>query len=102
MHELGPVLVGRWIYPAAQTRGVLRCYAELTPDAPRALTTAFTATATGTRVTAIWSGSTAGAEVAVRPYGALGKPSSETFGGMTFLELQSQSDEHFAWGRRYY
>jgi len=102
MHELGSVLVGSWTYPFAQTRTVLRRYAELAAAARRPLTTAFTVTAAATRVTAVWSGSTAGAEEAVKPYGTLGVPTLGAVGGMTFLDLQSRSDEHFAWGRRYY
>jgi len=102
MHELGPVLVGRWMYPAPETPAVLRRYAALAADAPRPLTSAFTVTAAGARVTAVWSGSAEGAETAVTPYGTLGTLSTAAVGGMTFLQLQSHSDEHFQPGRRYY
>ena len=56
LHELGPVLVGSWIYPAAQAGGVLARYAAAATRASRQLSTAFTATADGIRVTAMWSG----------------------------------------------
>ena len=102
LHQLGPILVGSWAYPGAQTGAVLERYSELAAAASPRLGTAFTSTATGTRVTAVWSGSQDGAEAAVTPYGKLGKPSSGSLGGVTFLELQSRLDDHFAWGRRYY
>ena len=50
----------------------------------------------------MWSGSGHGAHDAVETYGELGTPSAASLGGVTFLELQSRSDDHFAWGRRYY
>jgi FAD/FMN-containing dehydrogenase len=102
LHELGPVLIGSWIYPASQAGGVLTRYAEAATRASRQLSTAFTATAAGIRVTAMWSGSGDGAHDAVGTYGELGTPSAASLGGVTFLELQSRSDDHFAWGRRYY
>jgi len=102
LHELGPVLVGSWQYPTIQARAVLGRYAELCAGAPRHLATAFTSIAAGTRVTAFWSGSVDGAEAAVAPYGTLGTPFAGSRGGVTFLDLQSRSDDHFAWGRRCY
>jgi FAD/FMN-containing dehydrogenase len=102
LHELGPILVGSWMYPASQAATALERYAEVTALASRQLSTAFTATAAGIRVTAVWSGSTLGAEAAVAAYGKLAKPSSGSLGGVTFVELQTRLDDHFAWGRRYY
>jgi FAD/FMN-containing dehydrogenase len=102
LHELGPVLVGCWVYPLSQMRTVLERYSEVSARAPRQLSTALTATAAGIRVTAFWSGSEKGAQVAVAPYGELGRTSSGSVGGVTFLDLQSRSDDHFCWGRRYY
>ena len=97
LHQLGPVLIGNWIYPASQTGGVLTRYIEAASRASRQLSTAFTATAGGTRVTSMWSGSKDGAHDAVETYGKLGTPSTASLGGVTFLELQSRSDDHFAW-----
>ena len=102
LQRLGPVLVGSWAYPTAQAGSVLTRYAELVANASRQLGSAFTVTPAAVRVTAVWSGSEEGAEAAVVPYGTLGEPSSGSLGGVTFLELQSRSDDHFAWGRRYY
>jgi hypothetical protein len=102
LHQLGPILVGSWTYPGTQTCSVLARYAELATRASRQLGTAFASTAAGVSVTAIWSGSEDGAQAAVAPYGTLGNPSAGSLGGVTFLELQSRLDDHFAWGRRYY
>jgi FAD/FMN-containing dehydrogenase len=102
LHRLGPVLVGSWTYPRAQTGSVLARYAELSVQASRQLGTAFTSTAAGIQMTAVWSGSEDGAQAAVAAYGKLGSPSSGSLGGVTFLDLQSRLDDHFAWGRRYY
>ena len=102
LHELGPFLSGSWTYPVSDTASVLAGCVELATRAPRQLSTAFTSLASGVRVTAVWSGSDYGAEAAVAAFGELGKPSSGSLGGVTFLELQSRLDEHFAWGRRCY
>ena len=102
MHKLGPIIAGTWAYPAAQTRAALARYAELSADAPRHLTTAFTSTVAGTQVTAFWSGALAGGTAAVAAYGRLGTPSSGSIGDASFLEFQRRYDQHFAWGRRYY
>ncbi len=103
LHELGPFLSGGWTYPASESANVLARYVELLATrASRQLSTAFTSLASGVRVTAVWSGSDHGAEAAVAAFGELGKPSSGSLGGVTFVELQSRLDDHFAWGRRYY
>ena len=102
MHQLGSVLVGRWTYPRATCATVLRNYRSLAAAAPRQLTTCFTLTASGLSITAVWSGSAAGAEQAVASFGALGQTETAMLGGQTFLELQSRSDDHFCWGRRIY
>lgn len=102
LHELGPILVGNWSYPATAIGGVLAHYLEAVRSTPRQLTTAFTTTREGIRVTAFWSGFEDGARAAVAAYGELGTPASGSLGGVSFLDLQSRSDDHFAWGRRYY
>lgn len=102
MHELGSVLVGRWVYPRSTCAAVLRNYFHLTAVAPRQLTTCFTLTASSLSVTAVWSGSALGAERAVKAFGALERAETEMLGGQTFLELQRRSDDHFCWGRRIY
>jgi FAD/FMN-containing dehydrogenase len=102
MHPLGPVAVGRWAYPTRDAAGVLRGYRDLLAGAPRELTTAFTMTAGELAITALWSGASSRAENNLTPFGTLGRPASASMGEMTFLDLQSRSDDHFAWGRRYY
>jgi FAD/FMN-containing dehydrogenase len=102
LHQLGPIVVGSWTYPSTQVGGVLARYAELAGRASPQLGTAFTAKTAGIRVSAVWSDSEDGAQTAVEAYGQLGTASSGSLGGVTFLELQSRLDDHFAWGRRYY
>src|SRR6202008_4100870 len=62
LHQLGPILVGSWTYPDTEAASVLERYAELATQASPQLGTAFTATAAGIRMTAVWSGSEDGAE----------------------------------------
>ena len=102
MHPLGPVLIGQWNYPPATFRTALASYAEVAAKAPRELTSAVTLTSTNLSVTAVWSGSTHDAEATVSRYGRLAQSGSGKLGGLTFLQLQSRNDAHFAWGRRYY
>jgi FAD/FMN-containing dehydrogenase len=102
LHQLGPILVGSWTYRDTQRGSVLARYAQLASGASPQLGTALTATTAGIRVSAVWSDSEDGAQAAVEAYGQLGTASSGSLGGVTFLELQSRLDDHFAWGRRYY
>lgn len=102
MHPMGPVVVGRWVYASRDCLAVLQRYGELAAAAPRELTTAFTLTSATLVLTAFWCGSPESAEAALVPYGTLARPLSGSLGGMAFLDLQSRSDEHFSWGRRYY
>ena len=67
MHELGPVAIRRWTYPAAAIAETLRRYRDAAADAPRELTTAFIVTQDELPLRAIWSGSTVGAEAMHRP-----------------------------------
>jgi FAD/FMN-containing dehydrogenase len=101
MHELGPVLVRRWSYPATATASTLRRYRDAAATAARELTTAFVATAEELRFRAIWSGSTDGAEASIGRFafpGAVLDPHTD----MTFGELQRVGDDELPWGRRYY
>ncbi len=102
MHPLGPALIRRWVYPPAEASAVLRRYRESLLGAPRELTTLFVFMPAELRVTALWSGSSRGAEAALAPFGALGHAGPISNGEMTFLDLQRVSDERMAWGRRYY
>ncbi len=101
-HPLGQVLVGSWAYPVAEAGAALRRFRDLAARAPRELTTAFVLTSADLLVTAFSSGSPDRAEAAVAPFGALGRPNSGSFGGMTFLDLQRRSDDRLTWNRRFY
>lgn len=102
MHPLGPVLVGRWTYSFAEARSALRRLGDLAAEAPRELTCGFILVPTGLTVVACWSGAPDRAQEAVAPFGSLGRPETEFLGDLTFLELQTLSDERLAWNRRYY
>jgi FAD/FMN-containing dehydrogenase len=102
LHELGSVHVGSWSCRAADAAGVLAGYAELAERASRQLGTALSVTRGTMRMSAVWSGPEAGANAAIAAFGDLGQWLSGSTGGITFLQLQSRSDDHFAWGRRYY
>jgi FAD/FMN-containing dehydrogenase len=102
MHPLGPVLIGSWMYPFAESGAVLRRYRDIAEDAPRELTTSLVMTSTGLQITALWSGAPDRADDAVEPLGAIGRTESGSVGEMTFLDLQRRSDDHMGWNRRYY
>lgn len=102
MHPLGPTFVGRWTYSPKDALAVLRRYREVLIGAPRELTTMVAHTRMELRITALWSGSTRGAEEMLAQYGKLGDVQSASLGEASFLELQRAADERMAWGRRYY
>lgn len=102
MHLLGPAVVRRWAYPASDAANVLRRYREALADVPRELTTMFALTSAGLRLSALWSGTTHGAEAALNRFGKLGQATPIPTGEMNFLNLQRLFDEAAAWGRRYY
>jgi FAD/FMN-containing dehydrogenase len=101
MHELGPIAIGTWDYPAALARDVLRRFAGVSEEAPRELTAAFTITQAGVSVSGFHSGPTASMDT-LAGFGQLGAPSAGGIQGVSFVDLQRRYDEHFAWGRRYY
>ncbi len=101
MHDLGPVTIRGWTYPAAATAETLTRYRDAAANAPRELTTAFVVTADELLLRAIWTGSIVGAEAALDRFafpGGVRDPRVD----MTFVELQRASDELLPWGRRYY
>lgn len=102
LHPLGSTFVGRWAYSPQEAPAVLRRYRTALIGAPRELTTMALYTRTELRITALWSGSTHGAEAALAQYGKLGDAVSASLGQASFLDLQRFSDERMAWGRRYY
>ncbi len=102
MHPLGQVLVGIWAYSVADAGAVLGRLRNLVANSPRDLTAGFVLTPSGLRIIALWSGEADRAESALAPFGSLGKPKSASIGDLTFMGLQSMSDEDLAWNRRYY
>ena len=93
MHALGNVLIGSWEYPKQHLRAALDAFGDLASRAPRQLTSQFAASGDNLSVTAFWSGDLTGAEAAVAKFGKLAANGVGTIGGMTFLELQSRSDD---------
>jgi len=101
MHDLGPVAIKRWIYPAAGIAETLRRCRDAIANAPRELTSAFIVTRDELRLRAIYTGSTVGADSALDRFrlpSGIEDPRSD----MTFVELQRASDDLLPWGRRYY
>lgn len=101
MHDLGPVAIKRWTYPAAATAEILMRYRDEAVNAPRELTTAFVVTKDELLLRAIWTGSMIGGDAAVERF-AFPRGVQDPKVDMTFLELQRASDELLPWGRRYY
>ena len=100
-HELGPVSIRRWAYPAVATAETLMRYRDRAADAPRELTTAFIATKDELLLRAISTGPTVGGDAAIERF-RFARGVQDPKVDMTFLELQRASDELLPWGRRYY
>jgi FAD/FMN-containing dehydrogenase len=101
MHELGPVSIRRWTYPAAGAAETLARYRDEAANAPRELTTAFVVAKNELRILAIWTGSTLGADAALGRF-EFPRGVEDSDISMTFVELQRAGDELLPWGRRYY
>ncbi len=101
MHDLGPVSMRRWTYPAVAIPETLMRYRDAAAEAPRELTTSFVATRDGLKLRAICTGSTVGGAAAIERFD-FGRGVQDPNVRMTFIELQRASDELLPWGRRYY
>jgi len=101
MHELGPVSIRRWTYPAAAIAQTLARYREAAADTPRELTAAFIATKQELLLRAISTGTIVGGDLEVERFAFPGGVQDSRM-DMTFMELQRASDELVPWGRRYY
>jgi FAD/FMN-containing dehydrogenase len=99
---VGPVAAGKWVYPLAEIHEVMLGAAELAGDAPREVTISISAARLGVALTALWTGAPAGADAALAPFGRLTASAAGGHGPVSFLDLQSRTDQHSAWGRRYY
>ncbi|MEZ5831056.1 MAG: FAD-binding oxidoreductase [Dongiaceae bacterium] len=102
MHPLGPAFLGRWTYSPKDASSVLRSYRDALVGAPRELTTMVVFMPGELKITALWSGTSYGAEETLTPFGKLGIATSASVGPASFIDLQRASDERMAWGRRYY
>lgn len=102
VHELGPVTVGTWLYPPDRIADALRGLAALARNAPRSQTTAAIAAASGLYVTAFHSGPDGLGKTSVEPFGHLAGPGEGGLQDVDYVALQSRSDDHTRWGRRYY
>lgn len=101
MHDLGPVSIRRWMYPAAAIRETLMRYRDAAADAPRELTTSFVATKDELVLQAICAGSIVGGAAPIERFD-FARGVRDPNADMTFLELQRASDDLLPWGRRYY
>jgi FAD/FMN-containing dehydrogenase len=99
---LGPVSAGKWVYPPADTHDAIVGAALIATDAPRELTISISATRGGVALTALWTGAPARADAALTPLGRLTASATGGHGPVSFLDLQRRTDQHAAWGRRYY
>ena len=98
----GPVAAGRWTYPLADIHAAMLGAAELAADARRELTISFSVTRLGVALTAFWAGASEGADAALSSFGRLTACAAGGHGPVSFLDLQTRTDDHSAWGRRYY
>jgi FAD/FMN-containing dehydrogenase len=99
---LGPVSAGKWVYPLADIHDAMVGAALIAADAPWELTISFSATREAVAVTAFWAGAPARADAALAPFGQLAASANGRHGPASFLDLQRRTDQHSAWGRRYY
>lgn len=108
LHPSTAVLLGGpIIYPFAQAREVLRFYADFSHEPPDEVyaDAILTALPDGQRVLVVdtcYAGSIAAGERAFAPLRRLGKPLKDAMAPTPYVTLQTQNDQTFAPGRRYY
>jgi FAD/FMN-containing dehydrogenase len=100
--ELEHVVAGKWVYPVAEIHDVMAGGVQLAAQAPRELTISFSVTRQGVAVSALWVGSPARADAVLAPFARLADSAVGDHRPTSFVDFQRRSDEHFAWGRRYY
>jgi FAD/FMN-containing dehydrogenase len=99
---VGPISAGRWVYPLGDIHDAMVGAALIAADAPRELTISFSVSRLGVALTAFWAGAPARADATLAPFGRLTGNAAGGHGPVSFLDLQARTDEHSAWGRRYY
>jgi FAD/FMN-containing dehydrogenase len=116
LHPVGPrVLAGIAVYPIERAREVAAAFAASMATAPDEVTAGmgwfvappgppFPPAVAGRPVVVVnatHAGPPAAAERDLAPLRDLG-PALDTFAPRPYLDLQSESDDHYRWGRRYY
>jgi FAD/FMN-containing dehydrogenase len=116
LHPVGPeVLAGIAVFPIERAREVAAAFTGHMATAPDELTAGlgwfvapagppFPPAVAGRPVVVVnatHTGSRADAERDLRPLRGLG-PALDTFAPRSYLALQSESDDHYRWGKRYY
>ena len=102
MHSLGKITVGKWLYAPDRVREALLTLGLLAAKAPRSQTTVVNVTLAGLTVTAFHSGDDGLGEASVMPFATLAGPGEGGLVDTDYVTLQSRSDTHLHWGRRYY
>jgi len=107
LHEVGPVLGGAVFYPAAKAKEVLHFWREFAAASPDELVTqggSFNLP-DGVPVFGIpacYCGPLSDGEKVLKPLRTFGSPVADTFGPMSYLQLQSMLDPFFPPGRQTY
>ena len=107
LHEVGPVLGGRVVWPLDQAAPVLRFYDEFARGCPDELSVnAALATAEdGTAVLAVavaWIGPPDAGERLLKPLRSFTSPLADMIAPMSFVDLQRGGDATYPRGRRHY
>ena len=107
LHQVGPVLTGKVIYPMEHAREVLRFYRDFTSTAPDELTVyaSFETTPVGLPVIAIrlcYCGPIEEGERAVLPLRTFGAPLVDLIHPRSYLKLITQANAGAPAGRSYY
>ena len=107
LHQVGPVIGGGIVFPAAKTRRVLAFYDELARGCPDDLSvnTALATADDGTPVVGIavgWCGALDVGERILKPLRTFETPIVDTIAPMRYVDLQCGGDAAFPRGRRHY
>jgi hypothetical protein len=107
LHQVGPVLAGKVVYPLAKAREVLRFYRDYTQCAPDELTVYASLITTATRLRAIsislcYCGPLDEGERLVAPLRSFGTPLAETIRPQSYFTLITQANAGAPDGRAYY
>src|SRR5262249_12236189 len=107
LHPVGPLLAGPVFYPFAKAKEALALYRDFATSIPDELNTvaALMNSPDGNPLAAVvvcYNGSVEAGERVLRPLRPFGPPVADEVAPMPYLKYQSQFDESFIRGRRYY